>query len=195
MTKDDTLIQTFADHEVITPTNTLRKAISSEAISSEAATDADDPLARAEAALEKLSSEFGVWMQAECERLAQARSAVKRLGFTRRTKDALFSAAHDIKGEAETFGFPAITGAAKSLCRLIEYAPEPARIPLTLVDQHVDAIRAIYREYARSDAIELAQKLTRRLFDVTDAFLLEANKDRPEIAALVKSPPLAPDNL
>jgi len=189
MTKDDTLIQTFADHEVITPVNTLHKAISTEP-----APDGDDPVARAEEALGKLSSEFGAWMNAECERLAEARAAVKRLGFTRRTTDALFNAAHDIKGEADTFGFPAITGAARSLCRLIEYSPETTRIPLALVDQHVDAIRAIYREYARSDAIDLAEKLTRRLRDVTDAFLLDINKDRPEIVALVMSPPLAPDN-
>jgi len=189
MAKDDTLIQTFADYEVITPAHTLRKAISTEA----AAAD-DDPVARAEAALQDLSSEFSIWMNGECERLAQARAAVQRMGFSRRTKDALFNAAHDIKGEAATFGFPGIAGAARSLCRLIEYAPDPARIPLTLVDQHVDAIRAIYREYARSDAIELAQKLTQRLVEVTDAFLLDANKDRPDILALVMSPPLAPEN-
>jgi HPt (histidine-containing phosphotransfer) domain-containing protein len=189
MAKDDTLTNTCADHEIITPVNTLRKAISTEPAPAN-----DDPVARAEDALQELSSEFGAWMHAECERLGQARAAVKRLGFTRRAKDALFIAAHDIKGEAETFGFPGVTGAAKSLCRLIEYTPEPAQIPLALVDQHVDAIRAIHREYARSGVFNLAQELTQRLCDVTDTFLVEANKDRPEIIALIKSPPLAPDN-
>ena len=37
-----------------------------------------------------------------------------------------------------------------------------------LVDQHVDAVRAIFREYARSDAKDLAEALTRRLREVTD---------------------------
>jgi hypothetical protein len=45
-------VATFADHEVITPPNKLRKALAP-------ATDPkDDPLARAEAALAQLSSEF-----------------------------------------------------------------------------------------------------------------------------------------
>ena len=61
--------------------------------------------------------------------------------------------------------------AADSLCRLIEYTPDATRIPLKLVDQHVDAVRAIYREYSRSDAKELAAMLTQRLREVTDEFL------------------------
>jgi HPt (histidine-containing phosphotransfer) domain-containing protein len=188
MIKDDISTQTFGDHDVITPTNTLRKAISIDA-----AADDDDPVGRAEDELKKLSSEFGLWMLAECERLARARAAVKRLGFSVRTTDALFRAAHDIKGEAATFGFPAVAGAAGSLCRLIEYAPDAAQIPLTLVDQHVDTVRAIYREYARSDALALAKTLTHRLREVTDEFLIDVNQDRPDILALVKSPPLAPE--
>jgi len=188
MAKDRPSTKTFADHEVITPTNTLRKAISPLPPSAD-----DDPVARAEQALKQLTGEFGGWMQEECERLDKARAAVKRQGFTGATKQALFHAAHDIKGEVETFGFPAIAGAADSLCRLIEYTPDPTRIPMKLVDQHVDAVRAIHREYARSDAIELAVTLTRRLREVTDEFLVQVNHHRPEIIEIIKGPPLAPD--
>jgi hypothetical protein len=46
------------------------------------------------------------------------------------------------------------------------------RIPAALVDQHVDAVRAIHREYGRSDAQKLATALTKRLREVTDDFLL-----------------------
>ena len=45
------------------------------------------------------------------------------------------------------------------------------RIPLTLLDQHVDAIRAVVREYARPDLLDAATALTRRLREVTDEFL------------------------
>ena len=117
-------------------------------------------------------------------------------GFVKRShpsrKDALFHAAHDIKGEAATFGFPAVVSAAQSLCRLIEHAPDIARVPLKLIDQHVDAVRAIYREYARSDAKQLATTLTGRLRDVTDEFLIQENRDRPEVLEQLKSPSLAP---
>jgi HPt (histidine-containing phosphotransfer) domain-containing protein len=187
MAKDRPGIQTFADYEVITPANKLRKAISNIPLA-----PGEDPVARAEKALEELSSEFGEWMESECERLDDARMAVKRLGFTKSTKDSLFHAAHDIKGEAETFGFPAVTAAAESLCRLIEHTPDATKIPLTIIDQHVDSVRAIYREYQRSDAIELAAMLTKRLREVTDEFLIHENRNRPEVLELLVSPPIAP---
>jgi len=48
---------------------------------------------------------------------------VVRQGFTEKTHAELFRAAHDIKGEAATFGYPAVVGAADSLCRLLEHTP------------------------------------------------------------------------
>jgi HPt (histidine-containing phosphotransfer) domain-containing protein len=185
--KDDfPSVATYADHEVITPTHALRKAVAP------AGAGDSDPIARAEAALVELSSEFSTWMQSECERLEVARQDVKRLGFTAKTQDALFRAAHDIRGEAATFGFPEAAGVAESLCRLVEHSPESARIPIKLVDQHVDAIRAIAREYARPDLADMASALTRRLREVTDDFLRRENSFRPDYLESIFSPSLAP---
>ena len=78
-------------------------------------------------------------MVSECERLDAARHQIKAGGFNKDTRDSLFHAAHDIKGEAATFGFPDVAASAESLCRLIEHTPDATRIPLALVDQHVDA--------------------------------------------------------
>ncbi len=164
--KDDTpSVATYADYEVITPPHELRKVVAP------AGDVIDDPVARAEAALAELSSEFSGWMESECDRLEAARQDVKRDGFTQKTHDVLFRAAHDIKGEASTFGYPAVAGIADSLCRLIEHTPDMQRIPLALLDQHVDAVRAVVREYGRPDLIDAATALTRRLREVTDEFL------------------------
>ncbi|MGC1465630.1 MAG: Hpt domain-containing protein [Pseudolabrys sp.] len=187
--KDEPAVSTYADHEIITPHNKLRKLVSVKPLEPGEV----DPVARAEHALEELSSEFGTWMEAECVRLDTARNVVKASGFNKLTKDALFHAAHDIKGEAATFGFPAMAGAANSLCRLVEHTPDPNRIPLRLVDQHVDAVRAIFREYARSDARELATTLTKRLREVTDEFLIHENRHRPDYIELIMSPPIVPE--
>ena len=152
----------------------------------------DDPVARAEAALVELSSEFAAWMQSECERLETARQDVKRRGIIEQTHEVLFRVAHDIKGEAATFGYPAAAGVAESLCRLLEHTPEIGRIPIALVDQHVDAVRAITREYARPDLADMAGALTLRLRDVTDEFLKRENDFRPDYLETIFSPPLAP---
>ena len=185
--KDDTpSVATYADHEMITPPHELRRAVAP------AAEGADDPVARAEAALVELSSEFAAWMQAECERLETARQNVKQHGFTEKTHEALFHAAHDIKGEAATFGFPEAAGVAESLCRLLEHTPDMARIPIKLLDQHVDAVRAIAREHTRHDVGHIAGALTRRLREVTDEFLKRENAFRPDYLESIFSPPLVP---
>ena len=153
----------------------------------------EDPVARAEKALAELSPEFANWMDSECERLDTARRNLLKDGHSAANKEALFRAAHDIKGEAATFGYPAVASAANSLCRLIEHTPAESSIPLKLIDQHVDAVRAIYREYARSDAKELAATLTKRLRDVTDEFLVRENHDRPEVLEQLKAPSIVPE--
>jgi HPt (histidine-containing phosphotransfer) domain-containing protein len=180
-------IATYADHEVITPPNRLRGAVSTVRTRN----PADDPVARAEQALAQLSGEFSGWMNEECERLHGARSDAKKKGFSKSTHEALFHAAHDIKGEAATFGFPWVAALADSLCRLIEHTPDMTRIPLTLVDQHVDAIRAIVRESARPDIATVADKLMRKLREVTEDFLAQENRDRPDYLDGILAPPLA----
>jgi HPt (histidine-containing phosphotransfer) domain-containing protein len=187
--KDTAAIATYGDHEVITPENKLRKLVTIKPLMP----GEMDPVARAEKALGELSTEFSSWMESECDRLHHARRAVADAGFTVTNKDLLFRAAHDIKGEAATFGFPLVALAADSLCRLIEHTPDATRIPIKLVDQHVDAVRAIYREYARSDAKELAATLSKRLREVTDEFLIYQNRDRPEVLEQIMGPPLAPE--
>jgi chemotaxis protein histidine kinase CheA len=183
--KDDTAsVATYADYEVITPPHEMRRVVGP-------ASDTDeDPVSRAEAALVELSSEFTTWMQLECERLETCRQDVKRDGFNEKTHDGLFRAAHDIKGEAVTFGYPESVGVAESLCRLLEHVPNMAEIPLKLVDQHVDAIRAIIREHARADVAEISRALTKRLRDVTDDYLRRENSFRPDYLDNIFSPPL-----
>jgi HPt (histidine-containing phosphotransfer) domain-containing protein len=175
-------VTAYHDHEVITPPNKLRKAWV------QATADDQDPVARAEQALADISTEFGSWMESECARLDAARRDVRSKGFDPKTIQALFHAAHDIKGEAETFGFPLAAAAADSLCRLIEMTPQSRRLPLVLVDQHVDAVRAIVREHELPHAETMAANLTEKLRQVTEEFLRSVGAEAPDMA----SPPTAP---
>ena len=187
--RTSTAVATYGDHEVITPENKLRKVVSVKPLQS----GEDHPVARAEKALADLSTEFSTWMETECERLDAARRSIAADGLTVANKDAIFHAAHDIKGEAATFGFPLVALAADSLCRLIEHTPDVTHIPVKLVDQHVDAVRAIHREYSRSDAKDLAATLTKRLRVVTDEFLMHENRGRPDVLEQIKGPSIAPE--
>src|SRR6476619_3345375 len=103
-------VKTFADHHVITPPNPL-----SNVLRRVAEKDLDDPVARAAKALAGLSGEFGNWMAIEADRLSAAHATILKSGFTDFTREELFRAAHDIKGDAATFGFPSAGAAAESL--------------------------------------------------------------------------------
>ena len=183
----DIEVKAFATHHVILQPNPFRRALRRVADD-----DRDDPVGRAEKALAGLSGEFKNWMTIEADRLSAAWDAIGSDGFTDATRGELFRAAHDIKGEAATFGYPAVAPVADSLCRLLEHTPDIERIPLALVEQHVDAARAIAREHARADRAGMASALTKRLRDVTDEFLRVENVDRPDYLESIFAPPLVP---
>jgi HPt (histidine-containing phosphotransfer) domain-containing protein len=182
-------IATFADHHVITQPNPLRNVLRQVAEN-----DLDDPVARAEKALAGLSGEFKNWMAIESDRLAAAHVAILEEGFTEDTCEELFRAAHDIKGDAATFGYPSAGAAADSLCRIIEHAPDLEDVPPELITHHINAIQAIVRDRTKLDTVSTATELSRQLRGVTDQYLLHVNRDRPEHLEAILAPSIAPGN-
>jgi HPt (histidine-containing phosphotransfer) domain-containing protein len=180
-------VKTFVDHHVITQPNPLRRVIRH--VDEK---DLDDPVARAEKALAGLSGEFLKWMSVECDRLTAAHAVVLKQGFNRLSREELFRAAHDIKGDAATFGYPIAAATAESLCRIIEHAPDLDKVPDDLIAHHINAIVAIVREYSRPEAIDTANELSRRLRGLADDFLTIANRDRPEHLEAILAPSIVP---
>jgi HPt (histidine-containing phosphotransfer) domain-containing protein len=180
-------VKTFSDHHVITQPNPLRKVLLRVPES-----DLDDPVARAEKALAGLSGEFKNWMTIEADRLSAAHAAILGHGFTDDNCEELFRAAHDIKGDAATFGFPSAAVAAESLCRIIEHAPELNEVPPDLIAHHINAVQAIVRERTKLDTAVMATALSRQLRGIADEFLLRVNRDRPEHLEAILAPSIAP---
>ena len=180
-------VQAFADHHVITQPNPLRRVL--RRVDEK---DPDDPVARAEKALAGLSGEFKDWMAIECDRLATAHAAILKNGFTTDTSQELFRAAHDIKGDAATFGFPTAAAAAESLCRIIEHAPDLERVPAELIAHHINAIQAIVRENAAINNSGVAAALSNKLRGVADEYLTAVNRDRPEHLEAILAPSIVP---
>lgn len=183
-------VATFADHEVLMPPTNLKNRATK--LKSSAAMDFD-AIERAEKALQDLSGEFASWMIVEADRLNAARNAVRQNGWSQKALSELFRASHDIKGEAPTLGFILCAQIADSLCRLLDKTPSMDGIPLSLVDQHVDAIRAIVREKVTDEFNATAATLAARLREVTEDYLIRANRDRPDILAELSAPSLAPE--
>jgi len=180
-------VKTFATHHVITQPNPLRKVL--RRVDEK---DIDDPVARAEKALAGLSGEFKEWMLIEAERLAAAHAAILENGFSHKAAEELFRAAHDIKGDAATFGYPSAAVAAESLCRIIEHAPDLDKVPPELINHHINAIQAIVRDHTRLDSVRVATELGRKLRGVADEYLVHVNRDRPEHLEAILAPSIVP---
>ena len=166
----DSQPQTFpngSDHEVIDPPVKLGHLV----VKGSGTGFDFDAIARAEKALESLSENFDAWMDEEIEHLVAARESANSLDYSADSIDTLFHAAHDIKGQAKTLGHPIAAQVAAGLCRLLSSYKEPERLPRILVDQHVDAIRAIVHEHASEVNTEVAEMLARRLSLVTEEVL------------------------
>ena len=103
-------------------------------------------VAKAEAALKSLSSQFGQWLQDELVKLEAARTAIKAEGLNAETGAKLYTHAHDLKGLGTTYDFPIVTRLAGSLCKLIEEPAQRLTAPMHLVDGHIDAIKACVRD-------------------------------------------------
>jgi len=145
-------------------------------------------IARAEAALNRLSNNFGPWLAEEVKRLAGTRAEVRSLGYDAGTAAALNVRAHEVKSLAATYGFPLVGQIAGSLCRLIENEDTRLAAPLYLIDAHIDAIIAAVRDGVRSDEDAVGRALLEalaqqvRAIAVSDPYAL-ADFEAPEPGA------------
>src|SRR3954451_22360590 len=123
---------------------------------------------------------------------AAAHAAILKNAFPAESCEEFFRAAHDIKGDAATFGFPSAGAAANSLCRIIEHAPELAKVPVDLIMHHINAVQAIVRQRTKLDTVAMASELSRSLRGIADEFLTKANHDRPEHLEAILAPSIVP---
>jgi chemotaxis protein histidine kinase CheA len=120
-------------------------------------------IAKAEAALKNLSGNFAQWLEDEISKLEAARQTLRAEGASAKTLEGVYMRAHDLKGLGTTYGFPLITRIAASLCMLMDDAEKRERAPTSLIDAHVDAIRAAVTQDIRDDEHPVGRELARTL--------------------------------
>ena len=161
------------EYEVLTPPTDLRKKVR---MMGKWEAAKFDPVKAAEDALQRLSQNFGSWMANEAKDLMSAWATIQRDGLTSESLDTMYQCAHNIKGQALTLGYPLVGSVASSFCHLIETVPSPQDLPLPLVEQYVEAIRAMVAENAKDEQNQTGAALLDRLKEVTDDYLARLNK-------------------
>ena len=132
--------------QVIRPPNTLRLKVGGGFGGLDASA-----IAKAEEALKAMSSQFGQWLQDEIVKLDKAQADIRAEGYNATTAEALYFRAHDLKGLGTTYQYPLVTRLAGSLCKLLDDPEKRMAAPPSLVDAHVDAIKAVVRDQIQTD--------------------------------------------
>jgi hypothetical protein len=128
-------------------------------------------IAKAEAALADLSSNFDEWISEEVSKLEAIRQQVQSEGLDGDAGQHLFSCAHDLKGLGTTYGYPFVSGMADSLCTIVMEKDVRSKAPMNLVNAHVDSIRAVVRGHIKTNNNPVGQSLLQELSSRSAAFL------------------------
>jgi len=113
-----------------------------------------EALARAEAALARLSSSYLSWAEADIRALTDCFARVEADRGTAPLAE-LFAIAHDMKGQAGTFGYPLVTRIGQALCRLIEQDPTAT----LRIGAHVAALTRVVDERLEGEGGETGRSL------------------------------------
>jgi hypothetical protein len=152
-----TSLSAAGDCEIIHVPNTLARKVGPNFKQSGAAS-----IANAEKAMAKLSSNFGEWLEQEIAQLEQVRATLKQCGMTPEVAQRLSVRALDLKGLGTTYQHPLVTRIGGSLFKLLDETA-PDAVPMTLIDAHVDAVRAIVRNQIRDASHPVGQALVNEL--------------------------------
>lgn len=120
-----------------------------------------DAIARADQALQSIGGSMQEWLDADIERLQQARLSAEADAWSADALEKVAGVAHELKGMGATYGFPLVTQIGASLCRLIETesGKAVAQSDPTLVCAHIDALRAAVRDQVKTDGHPVGRAL------------------------------------
>ena len=106
-----------------------------------------DAISAAKASLAELAVDYPSILKEDVRRLQGYITDVQSVGFKSESLRAIFRKAHDLKGQAGTFGYGLVTEISASLCTLVrKMLDNPSHIELrklaliTVISMHIDAI-------------------------------------------------------
>lgn len=144
--------------EIIMPPNTLKVKLGG----GSGVTIDLDAIQRAEKVVDSLKVEFTGWLAQDIANLTDG-FAIFSKDRSHRNADALYRAAHDLKGQATTFEYPLVARIAASLAKLMQGLRSLESAPLPLVEAHVNAIHVIHRDRIKDISNLTALTLTEEL--------------------------------
>ncbi|MBP5857694.1 Hpt domain-containing protein [Marivibrio halodurans] len=154
------------DVEIVTPPHTLKKKVSG------SGGPTPEMLARAEAAIAKMSDDYPEWAGKDVEKLSALVETLspEQATNTGAARDA-FRLAHDMRGQGGSFGYPLMTRIANSFCRFMEKMETLDAGAIDILSTHVDAMRAVIGHKVSGDGGETGRQIAEGLEQATRKYL------------------------
>lgn len=124
-------------------------------------------VADAEKAIEQLSGDYHKYLAEDMESLEKFMAALKANPNQTTFKD-MFRLVHNMRGQAATFGFPLITEVGRSLCLYLLETEDPDDLHMALIEQHVNALRVIYREQIGGQGDQVSRQVVDALMKAVE---------------------------
>ncbi|RVU36621.1 Hpt domain-containing protein [Hwanghaeella grinnelliae] len=124
-------------------------------------------VADADRAIQRLSKDYDRHLADDMVALENYMAAVKKAPTTANLK-TLFRLVHNIRGQAATFGFPLITEVGRSLCLYLLETEDESEVNVALIEQHVNALRVIYREKIEGQGDRLSREVVDALMKAVE---------------------------
>ncbi|WP_425407506.1 Hpt domain-containing protein [Hwanghaeella sp.] len=124
-------------------------------------------IADADRAIDRLSKDYGKHLADDMAALEKYMAAVKSAPTAANLK-TLFRLVHNMRGQAATFGFPLITEVGRSLCLYLLETEHESEVNVALIEQHVNALRVIYREKIEGQGDTVSRQVVEALMKAVE---------------------------
>lgn len=125
-------------------------------------------LEAAEQAVAELAENFTVWAREDIERMAGALERARAApGDNAAEMEEIFGFAHNIKGQAGSFGYELMTRIGGMLCHHVRDVGAADEALLKVIDGYILSLRFIVDRRIDGDGGEVGQKLVDKLEDLS----------------------------
>ncbi len=126
-----------------------------------------DRLAQAEAAINALKGEYAKQLRTDVDQLASLFASMSVESSDASILEDLFGVAHNLKGQAGSFGYDLVTSIAASLCDLLRgHSGEMSARDQKIIGQHVQVLERVVDKGIVGDGGETGQKIVKSLRDL-----------------------------
>jgi len=151
------------DVEIVSQPNKLRVKVAG--LGGEGPLEIDETLvAQADAAIKELEQNYEEWLAADISSLSDAYDAAS--GHPDDCKEglnAIADCAHNIKGQAGTFGYDLVSEIAHSLNGFVHERQEAQTVHLEIISAHISALRVVHAQQLRGDGGVIGAELMKTL--------------------------------